>query len=590
AEYAARLEYLRSLDQAILQSATMTQRAELVLESMEKMIPCNGAGVALFDSERGSADVLARCGDTAVLPPAGSQMSLADFDYTASDTPFTSILMDDLETTTLSAREIKRLVSQGVRAFLHVPLLSDDKLVGAIQLGANRPGTFTETHLQMARELAGQLAIGFQNAALAEEKRRRTQEMEAVTKAAAAMRQAKDRESMPPIILDILLDLFGAGGAALATRQVNGETIIELGRGSWEGWAGISLEGGKGIAGHVIATGQPYVCSKVSTDPYVYLPEEHGDLDAAAYVPLIAQETTIGALAIGRDTAVSDDELRILIALSNMTANAIQRATFHDETRRHAAELEERVTARTQQLADANKQLRELDQLKTKFVSDVSHELRTPITNLNLYLDLLRQGGPSQQERYLDVLQNEADRLRQLVEDILNLSRLEMGIGLAPTLRKLDLNELVKGVITANQPRAAARQLQLEFHPEPDLPLILAESNQLVQVVTNLLSNAINYTPQGFVRVSTWFDAQKRQVCLEVLDSGMGISAEDQVHLFDRFYRGHKVGQLNIPGTGLGLAIAQEIVALHGGAIDVESQPGQGSRFLVCLPVLATDA
>ncbi|MFQ5434256.1 MAG: PAS domain S-box protein, partial [Anaerolineae bacterium] len=198
AEYAARLEYLRSLDQAILQSATMTQLAELVLESMEKMIPCNGAGVALFDSERGSAEVLARCGDTAVLPPAGSQMSLADFDYTASDTPFTSILMDDLETTTLSAREIKRLVSQGVRAFLHVPLLSDDKLVGAIQLGANRPGTFTETHLQMVRELAGQLAIGFQNAALAEEKRRRTQEMEAVTKAAAAMRQAKDRESMPP--------------------------------------------------------------------------------------------------------------------------------------------------------------------------------------------------------------------------------------------------------------------------------------------------------------------------------------------------------------------------------------------------------
>ncbi len=590
AEYAARLEGLHALDQAILQSASPDQLADLALARVEQLIPCASGGVARVDLESGMADVLARCGNTAVFPPAGSPISLSDFDYTVMGAPYTAILLDDVATTSHRSRELERLLEQGIHAFLHVPLLVEGDLIGVLQLGAETPMAFTDTHLQMARELAGQLAIGWHNAALAAEKQRRVQEMEAVIKASLAMRRAKDRADMPPVILDILLDLLQADGAALAMRDVEtGGTLIELGWGEWETWTGLRLAAGQGVTGHVIATGRPYTHADVSADSLVVVPELHQGLTAVACVPLITQEMTIGALMIGRKTAVTDDKLRIFNALSDMTANAIQRAALHAETRHHAAELEDRVAARTHQLAQANERLQELDRLKSKFVSDVSHELRTPITNLNLYLDLLKQGDPDQQSRYLQVLQAEANRLGRLVEDILNLSRLDMGKAHPPTLRQLDLNDLVAHVVTANQPRAAARNLTLDFTPAPGLPPVLAEPNQLVQVATNLIANAINYTPTGFIRINTYLDAEGSQICLEVLDSGIGISAEDQKYLFDRFYRGDTVGQLKIPGTGLGLAIAQEIVALHNGSISVESQLGQGSRFLVCLPVYSQE-
>ncbi|HLF26290.1 MAG TPA: PAS domain S-box protein [Anaerolineae bacterium] len=224
---------------------------------------------------------------------------------------------------------------------------------------------------------------------------------------------------------------------------------------------------------------------------------------------------------------------------------------------------------------------KELERMRSKFVSDVSHELRTPVGNLKLYVDLLEHGKPNKRDHYMQVLKEQADRLVQLVEDILNLSRLELGAQKAQFV-PVSLNPLAEQIILAYRASAELVGLRLIFTPGADLPAVQGESNQLAQVITNLIANAIHYTAHGQIEVST--HATAGQVCLEVRDTGNGIEPQDMPHLFERFYRGKHVGQSDKPGSGLGLAIVKEIVDLHGGRIEAESTVGQGSIFRVYLP------
>lgn len=221
--------------------------------------------------------------------------------------------------------------------------------------------------------------------------------------------------------------------------------------------------------------------------------------------------------------------------------------------------------------------------MKSRFVSDVSHELRTPVTNLKLYLDLLEHKGATSLNQYLPILQMQVDRVGQLIQDILDLSRLELGHAKLE-FDLLDLNALVADIIVAHEPRAQAKDLILKFEADDVLPYIFGERNQLAQVVTNLVVNAINYSFEGTICIKTAV-TQPNMISLEISDNGIGLSPDDLPHLFDRFYRGQQVRQSNIPGTGLGLAIADEIVRIHNGRLEVDSVEGEGSTFRVLLPI-----
>ncbi len=261
-------------------------------------------------------------------------------------------------------------------------------------------------------------------------------------------------------------------------------------------------------------------------------------------------------------------------------------------------ELDERVERRTQELADANtrlgqqaeelaaanEQLTELDALKSKFVSDVSHELRTPISNLAIYLEMLEEGNPLKSERYLAVLKDETTRLKTLVEDVLDLSRMEVGV--TETVFELtDLNEIVQRVVTANQLRATAKGLDIKLEMDQNLPPVFADKDQLAQAINNLVGNAVNYTSDGAISVRTAQHHTQSLALIEISDTGMGIAPEDLPYVFERFYRGQQAGQSSIPGTGLGLAITKEIIERHEGRLDVNSQIGVGSTFTIHLPI-----
>ena len=230
----------------------------------------------------------------------------------------------------------------------------------------------------------------------------------------------------------------------------------------------------------------------------------------------------------------------------------------------------------------------ELDQMKTQFVSDVSHELRTPLTNLTLYLALLTTvRDPQKQNDYILILQRETDRLTHLIEDLLTISRLEAS-RVQVQIRATNLNQLVEDLVYDRFILAAQKNIVLDFAPAADLPLAAVDGNLLTQGLSNLLTNAINYTlPEGKIHAST-LQLDPHWVAIQISDTGVGISSEETERIFDRFYRGRASQLTGAEGTGLGLAISQEIIQRLGGKITLESTPGEGSTFTIWLKIATT--
>jgi two-component system phosphate regulon sensor histidine kinase PhoR len=229
---------------------------------------------------------------------------------------------------------------------------------------------------------------------------------------------------------------------------------------------------------------------------------------------------------------------------------------------------------------------RELDQLKTQFVSDVSHELRTPLANLTLYLDLLANiQEPARRENYLQVLQRETSRLARLIEDLLTISRLEAE-RMQITRKSVEVNRILAELAYDRGLMASGQGLKLLYEPGEALPLVQTDPALLNQCLSNLLTNAINYTPPGgVVRLSSRLETGLGDwLQISVIDNGVGIMPEELSQIFKRFYRGAASRQTNAPGTGLGLSISKEIIERMGGKLTVDSMPGQGSVFTIWLP------
>ena len=227
----------------------------------------------------------------------------------------------------------------------------------------------------------------------------------------------------------------------------------------------------------------------------------------------------------------------------------------------------------------------EAERVKQDFVSMVGHELRTPLTLIRTTIDLLveRDAGAlnSTQERIVEVLRNNADRLMSLITDLLDMSALDSGrMQINPSL--IEMDSIVRGVMEDVQSGVLAKQHSLRVDVPASLP-VWADSARAQQVLQDLVSNAIKYTPVGGVIEITARDVPGGFAEVSVTDNGIGIPPEEQTHLFEKFYR-TTAGRRTTGGTGLGLAIARSIVDLHGGRIWCESDGRTGSRFVFTLP------
>lgn len=304
-------------------------------------------------------------------------------------------------------------------------------------------------------------------------------------------------------------------------------------------------------------------------------------------MPILHQAQLVAVLhaaVVEKPGAFSEDDVFVLRGIVTSLSIAYEQAQLHQQLEEYARTLESKVQSRTAELAHVNERLLELDRLKTAFVTEVSHELRTPVNNLVMRLALLEIDAPDQIPKHHRMLRQQAEHLGTLVEDILQLSRIDMSRANI-TFRRVELNRIVQAVIDAHQPRADLKGLELSFIAGA-IPALLGEPNQLSQVVTNLVTNALNYTQTGRIVVETRRAADEGFVELIVTDTGIGIPEDERELIFDRFFRGRNVTKSQIAGTGLGLGIVTEILNIHGGKIDVRDHSPQGSRFVVRLPII----
>lgn len=227
---------------------------------------------------------------------------------------------------------------------------------------------------------------------------------------------------------------------------------------------------------------------------------------------------------------------------------------------------------------------KELDEMKSEFVATVSHDLRAPLTFIRGYASMLPMAGdltPKQQE-YLDKIFIGIEQMSTLVENLLNLQRIEAGLGLEE--RSCHLGALLVEAVDGMRARAVAKGLTLRLEAHEPAPVIWGDATLLRQAIANLVDNAIKYTPSGGA-VTVGLRVVGQEVHVFVSDTGIGIAPEDQVRLFEKFFRIRRRGAEDVPGSGLGLAIVKSIAERHGGRVWVDSQLGRGSTFTIAIPI-----
>jgi signal transduction histidine kinase len=320
------------------------------------------------------------------------------------------------------------------------------------------------------------------------------------------------------------------------------------------------------LAARVLRTGEPLFVADATDSRRVR---------RAFATPLVAGGYPVGVLAVERGGDISLAERAALEAIGAHVGVALENGRLVSRQRRFAAELAERV-------AEARRELEEIDRAKSAFVAIASHELRTPLTALQGFSEILavRRLPPEEVMRLAGVMRREARRLGRIVSDLLDLSRIERGLEPALCRVPVQIEPTIEATTELFRQATATHLITTEC--EPWLPVVAADPDALERVLTNLISNAIKYSPTGStVRVGA--RALADGVAIEVADAGRGIPAEALSRVFEPYYRvPDAAGAAH--GTGIGLAVVKALVEAHGGTVRVDSAPAIGTRVTVVLP------
>ena len=307
--------------------------------------------------------------------------------------------------------------------------------------------------------------------------------------------------------------------------------------------------------------------------------------------PLNVKDKTIGLIALGPKESgdmYNEEDLKVLEVVGAQAAISLENALLYKETKNFSIKLEKEVEKATRDLRRANTQLKKLDAAKSEFISIASHQLRTPLTVIKGYISMMLEGNfgalTKLETESLEKVFLSNERLIQLVENLLNISRIESG-RLQFDFKEVDLNNMVESVIEELSGNAKKKGLILQYKsPTKILPKIKIDDEKIRQVIMNLVDNAIKYTKQGSITVK--LEQHEKKIKFSVADSGMGVRPEDMINLFKKFSRGTGTSLVHTEGTGLGLYVARMMIAAHKGKIWAESNgEGKGSKFCFELPV-----
>ncbi len=477
------------------------------------------------------------------------------------------------------------------KAELAIPLLRGERILGVLDVQSERVNVFTESDLFVLQSLADQVAIAIENARLYtmtdQALARRLEELAIMQEIDRQLNTTLDYEQVMDFTLDCAIQMTRADGGLIGMVTQEREGMQLLATRGYPREHKLSAEElwpvDSGIVGRVVQTGQPALVSDVTRDPdYVSVISE---TRSQLTIPIQREGRVMGVISVesSKPVAFNEDDLIFMMRLADHAAIAIENARLYSDLKR-------------------------ANEAKSEFVSIVSHELKTPMTSIKGYADLLFKGTAGEisemQQKFLQVIRSNVDRMNALVSDLLDISRIESG-RLKLRFKPISIKAVVEEVVQTMQERIKAKDLTLTVEVPEDLPPVRADEDRLIQVLTNLMSNAYRYTLPGgkiSVKAAVWPDGSPpgeaepapsgepplRYLCLSVSDTGIGISPKDQARIFDKFFRGDDPVVRETTGTGLGLSIAKSIVELHEGQMWFQSKPGQGSTFSFTIP-LAVD-
>jgi signal transduction histidine kinase len=341
----------------------------------------------------------------------------------------------------------------------------------------------------------------------------------------------------------------------------------------------------------VIKEGKPFIREDTYVERDFDSDERLGRLGIRSYilVPLFLRGRMVGRLHLGSMTpqTYNDRHAAFLLAASEWLAIAIENARLYEQEKGHAVQLENAVSQRTRELVDANAQLKELDRMKSRFLSNVSHELRTPLTAIQGLADNMLDGVTGalsgKQINYMIGIKESTERLERLINDLLDLSVIEAGKTRVRPARFSMVN-LLHEVIYTLKPVAEGKGIQLQIASTNGHSMAWADRDKVTQVLTNLIGNAIKFTPDAGRVILEIRPTDGSWLQVSITDTGPGIPPEESSKIFDEFYQMTHPGREKSKGVGLGLAISKKLVEMHGGTIRVDSVVGEGSSFSFTVP------
>jgi two-component system NtrC family sensor kinase len=482
------------------------------------------------------------------------------------------------------------------KSVLAVPLKVKGTMIGVIEAVNKTEGDLDQADVALLSSMSQWAAIAIENAQLFAETRRRLEEMAALYDVSLDVTARLEMRGLIKSIVERAAKLLRAEAGGIYLYEPEREELrMVIGYDYSEEYVGVTLKPGEGMAGKVLQTGEPLIVDDYRTwEGRAAVFEAEQPFTAALKVPLKWQEQIIGVLAMDADAqkrTFNQNDVWLATLFANQAAIAIENARLYKELRNRMEEL-----TRTQAQLIRSAKLAAIGEL----AAGVAHEINNPLTSIMGFTRLLLQKAddddPTKED--LRIIDREAARTKAIVRSLLDFARQR-----EPRLEPADVNEIVRSTMTLVRHQAKGAGVTMKENYDETLPLVPLDADQIKQVFLNIITNAIQATPEGGkLTVVTAYRPQAQgpdgsthslqrlaegidgadYVAVEVHDTGMGISEEDLPRIFDPFFTTKEVGQ----GTGLGLSISYGIVESHGGWIEVESKVGQGSTFTVMLPIL----
>ncbi|MGH7369730.1 MAG: ATP-binding protein [Candidatus Methylomirabilaceae bacterium] len=446
------------------------------------------------------------------------------------------------------------------------------------------------------------------------QERRLVRELTTLNQIATAASRSLDLQEVLDQVLSLTLDALSMeGGAIHLLDEQSGMLVLTASRGLSARYCeeAQAISASEGFCGRAAETRTPLVVSDTRSPDDVQA-NRFAALEGArsmASLPLIARDRAVGVMSLitRQPRVLTEPEITLLSAIGPQLGAAIENARLYDAQRHAALHLEATVQERTRQLREALDRANEAARLKSEFLANMSHELRTPLNAAIGFSEVLvRQGAEpltDSQARYVGLIHLASRHLLQMINDMLALSRVEAGrLQLRPT--SFALNALLVSVVDTHRSQADAKGVGLTLHLGDDLVTLVADPLRVREIVSNLLGNAIKFTPNGGSVTVGARRIDRSQptaggepspvnrephgdvVEIRVQDTGIGISAENLRRLFREFTQLDSSLAKRYQGVGVGLALTKRLVELHGGTVTVSSRgEGQGSTFTVTLPL-----